>query len=293
MINKIEKILKKIGNTKTVSDGNGIFLKVEGENPAGSIKDRVAAYIILNAIKSGLINKDTKVIEATSGNTGIGLAYVCRELGISCAIYMPENMSEKRRTCISQYGAQIILTPAKDGMKGSLERGIRDCEKCRGFFADQFNNPSSIQAHYETTAKEIFNERQYEYIVCGIGTGGTAMGIKRYIKDNNINCKVVGVEPKQSPLLSGGIASSHKIEGIGANFIPSIINVADLDEIRTVDESLAISTVSEMYKDFGFKCGISSAASYLIAKELRDEGKKNILIICPDNGDRYPEELYK
>lgn len=292
MIEKIRSIINKIGNTKTISGGDGIFLKIEGENPAGSIKDRVAAYILLNAIKSEKVDKSKKVVEATSGNTGIGLAYVCQELGVRCDIYMPESMSEKRRLCISKYGANIILTPASEGMSGSVQMALEECKKTKGFFADQFNNPASIQAHYETTAKEIFSERQYEYVVCGIGTGGTIMGIKKYIREHNLNCKVVGIEPKQSPLLTEGKARRHKIEGIGANFIPSILNIEDVDRILLVDDQEAVETVKDIYKQFGIKCGISTAASYIGAKQLREEGKKNILVICPDNGDRYPEELY-
>lgn len=292
MIEKIRSIINKIGNTKTISGGDGIFLKIEGENPAGSIKDRVAAYILLNAIKSEKVDKRKKVVEATSGNTGIGLAYVCQELGVRCDIYMPESMSEKRRLCISKYGANIILTPTSEGMSGSVQMALEECKKTEGFFADQFNNPASIQAHYETTAKEIFSERQYDYVVCGIGTGGTIMGIKKYIRKHNLNCKVVGIEPKQSPLLTEGKAGRHKIEGIGANFIPSILNIEDVDRILLVDDQEAVETVKDIYKQFGIKCGISTAASYIGAKQLREEGKKNILVICPDNGDRYPEELY-
>ena len=292
MIEKIRSIINKIGNTKTISGGDGIFFKIEGENPAGSIKDRVAAYILLNAIKSEKVDKRKKVVEATSGNTGIGLAYVCQELGVRCDIYMPESMSEKRRTCIAKYGARVVLTPVSEGMSGSVKRALEECKRTGGFFADQFNNPASIQAHYETTAKEIFSERQYDYVVCGIGTGGTIMGIKKYIRKHNLNCKVVGIEPKQSPLLTEGKAGRHKIEGIGANFIPSILNIEDVDRILLVDDQEAVETVKDIYKQFGIKCGISTAASYIGATQLREEGKKNILVICPDNGDRYPEELY-
>ena len=293
IIDRISNLKSAIGNTPTVDLGDGIFGKVEGLNTAGSIKDRAAFYIIKTALESGELLPHGTVVEATSGNTGIGIAYVARELGLRAIICMPENMSEERRTMIANYGAELVLTPASEGMSGAVAEAKRIKESDGAFIANQFGNFASITAHFETTAPELFAQLpNVRHVICGIGSGGTAMGIAKYISAHNLDCEVIGVEPSSSPLLSKGYAGTHKIQGIGANFIPDILDITKLSRIETADGDEAISSVKQLYLAIGYKCGISSGAVYCVAKRLRKELKGDIAIILPDNGDRYGEELY-
>lgn len=291
---KLKSIETKLGNTPIISFGEGIFGKLEGCNPAGSIKDRAAFYIIKRALESGALKPDGIIAEATSGNTGIGLAYAARELGLKCVICMPESMSKERREMLKSYGAELVLTPASGGIAAAVDAVNRICAQTGAFHADQFANYACVEAHYHTTAPEIFAALpSVKHIVAGLGSGGTVMGIKKYIDENSLGCEVVSVEPASSPLISKGCAGAHKIQGIGANFIPDLVDLKKIDRIMTVTDEDALDGVKEIYKISGEKCGISSGAAYSAAKELRRSGAQgDILAILPDNGDRYPKELY-
>ncbi len=284
---KLNSLASRIGNTDIVLL-DGIFCKLEGGNPAGSIKDRAAFYMVKDAIESGALKEDGVIVEATSGNTGIGLAYIARELGIKCLIVMPESMSKERRDMIASFGAELILTPANDGMAGAVDKAKKLLSNEGYWLANQFGNPSCITAHFETTAKEIFRALDdVRYIVAGVGSGGTVMGIKKYIVANNLDCKVIGVEPASSPLISKGYASAHKIQGIGANFIPSILDVSMLDCVMTVSDDDAISTATALNRDYLIPCGISSGAAFHAAKLLNSQVDGKVLAIFPDHSNRY------
>lgn len=287
-------IAKSIGHTPVIPLGEGIFGKDEGKNPAGSIKDRAAFYIIRDALESGALREGAPVVEATSGNTGIGLAYVCGLLGIPVILTMPESMSEERRKMLADYGAQLVLTPAAEGMGGAVAEAKRIVRESGGFFADQFANPSSVTAHFETTAPEIFSALPcVKAIVAGVGSGGTAMGIKKYITAHGLDCEVFALEPAESPLMSEGRAGAHLIQGIGANFIPALVDISAFDGILTVRGEDAVKEVGALCRTHGLKCGISSAAAVLGARMLREKMQGDILAILPDRSDRYPAELYR
>ena len=293
ILNAANRLKQGIGHTAVIDLGGGIYGKLEGENPSGSVKDRAAFYIIMHALEMGELKEGGTVVEATSGNMGISLAYVARELGLKAVMCMPESMSVERRKMISDYGAELVLTPANEGMAGAVETANRISEERGAFIANQFANPASIDAHFETTAPELFSQiNDIKYVVAGIGSGGTAMGIAKYIEKNGLDCKVVAVEPSASPLMSKGYAGPHKIQGIGANFLPKLIHVCKFDKIMTADYGEALAAVKELYKNFGIKCGISSGAAYSVAKRLRGEVEGNIAVILPDNGDRYSKDLY-
>lgn len=291
---KLEEIARGLGHTPVADLGGGVFGKLEGENPAGSVKDRAAFYILRDALRSGALKEGAPVVEATSGNTGIGLAYVGGLLGIKVVLTMPESMSEERRKMLADYGAELVLTPAEGGMGAAVEEAKRIVRGTGGFFADQFGNPSSVTAHFETTAPEIFAELpDVGAVVAGVGSGGTAMGIKKYIVHNDIACRVCAVEPAESPLMSKGYAGAHLIQGIGANFLPAIVDTAAFDEIVAVRGEDAVKATGELYKKFGLKCGISSGAAYLAARDVAERTGGKVLAIFPDRGDRYPDSLYE
>lgn len=280
------------GNTPMLSLGDGLYGKLEGKNPAGSIKDRAAFYMVMRALEKGDLKEDGTIVEATSGNTGIGLSYVARELGLKAVIVMPESMSKERRDMISSYGAELALTPASEGMAGAV-RKANEIAKSGAWLANQFGNYASVEAHFYTTAPEIFSQVPgAKYVVAGVGSGGTVMGVKKYIEQNAIDCKVVAVEPLSSPLFTQGHAGGHKIQGIGANFIPAIVDVSKFDEVIDVSDDDAIRTTGELYRNFGVKCGISSGAAYFAAQTLRKQVEGDIVVVLPDNGERYPQSLY-
>lgn len=288
----IDDIAKTIGNTPIIPIG-GVFAKLESRNPAGSIKDRAGFYIVRDAMRRGDI-KNGKIVESTSGNTGIGLAYVCSNLGLEFVATMPSNMSAERIALMEKYGGKVLLTPAEKGMAGAVEKA-KEIAESGAYLANQFGNPSGITAHFETTAPEIFREMPFvDYIVAGVGSGGTVMGLKKYIEEKGLATKVVAVEPEESPLLGKGMAGAHKIQGIGANFVPSILDKSKLDEIRTVKSDDAIKAVKEIYSLTGEKCGISSGGAYAVAKQIRAENPSAIVLaIFPDGGDRYSDDLYE
>ena len=293
MQEKLNILSKMIGNTPMLSLGDGLYGKLEGKNPAGSIKDRAAFYMVMRALEKGDLKERGTIVEATSGNTGIGLSYVARELGLKAVIVMPESMSKERRDMISSYGAELVLTPASEGMAGAV-RKANEIAKSGAWLANQFGNYASVEAHFYTTAPEIFSEVPgAKYVVAGVGSGGTAMGVKKYIEQNAIDCKVVAVEPLSSPLFTQGHAGGHKIQGIGANFIPAIVDVSKFDEVIDVSDDDAIRTTGELYRNFGVKCGISSGAAYYAACSLRQRVDGDIVVVLPDNGERYPQSLYQ
>lgn len=293
MQEKLNILSKMIGNTPMLSLGDGLYGKLEGKNPAGSIKDRAAFYMVMRALEKGDLKEDGTIVEATSGNTGIGLSYVARELGLKAVIVMPESMSKERRDMISSYGAELALTPASEGMAGAV-RKANEIAKSGAWLANQFGNYASVEAHFYTTAPEIFSQvPDAKYVVAGVGSGGTAMGVKKYIEQNAIDCKVVAVEPLSSPLFTQGHAGGHKIQGIGANFIPAIVDVSKFDEVIDVSDDDAIRTTGELYRNFGVKCGISSGAAYFAAQTLRKQVEGDIVVVLPDNGERYPQSLYQ
>lgn len=279
-------ILETIGNTPMVIYKDNIWLKLEYFNPSGSIKDRAAYSMIKCALQRGEIDKDSIIIEPTSGNTGIGLAMVCAVLGMKLIICMPENMSEERKKSISAYGAELVLTPAEDGMQGAVEKA----NELKNIYPNswipmQFSNFDNPKAH-EQTAKEILDDtgNTVDIVVAGIGTGGTAFGLKKYLK----NSLVFGVEPAESPLFTEGHAGSHKIQGIGANFIPEISNFAELDGIIAIEGEAAIEKAKKLAKENGIFCGISGGANVLAAEELAQKyPAKLIVAIIPDSGERY------
>lgn len=293
MQEKLNILSKIIGNTPMLSLGDGLYGKLEGKNPAGSIKDRAAFYMVMRALEKGDLKERGTIVEATSGNTGIGLSYVARELGLKAVIVMPESMSKERRDMISSYGAELVLTPASEGMAGAV-RKANEIAKSGAWLANQFGNYASVEAHFYTTAPEIFSQVPgAKYVVAGVGSGGTAMGVKKYIEQNAIDCKVVAVEPLSSPLFTQGHAGGHKIQGIGANFIPAIVDVSKFDEVIDVSDDDAIRTTGELYRNFGVKCGISSGAAYYAACSLRQRVDGDIVVVLPDNGERYPQSLYQ
>ena len=288
-------ITELIGNTPLVkinklSNGN-VFAKLEYFNPAGSIKDRAALCVIENAEQNNLINKDTIIIEATSGNFGIGLALVCATKGYKLILTMPENMSIERQKLLKGMGAEIILTDANLGMQGAVDKALELNKKYpNSLLTKQFENPANPLAHETTTAKEIWQdtEGKVDTVVAGVGTGGTISGIAKYLKSQNKNIKIVAVEPESSQVLSGKTPCTHKIQGIGANFIPQNYNAELIDEIFPVKDSDAIQTAKDLIQKEGILSGISSGAAMHAAIEISKRNpNKNIVVILPDTAERY------
>ena len=270
-----------------------VLAKLEYFNPAGSVKDRIAKEMILDAMEKGLINENTTLIEPTSGNTGIGLSAVATSLNLKIIITMPETMSVERRNLMKAYGAELVLTPGSEGMKGAIAKAKELASQIENsFIPGQFENPANPQAHYKTTGPEIYSqtEGKVDIFVAGVGTGGTISGIGKYLKEQNPNVKVVAVEPASSPVLSTGKGGAHKIQGIGAGFVPNTLNTKIYDEIITVENEDAFASGKEVAKTEGILIGISSGAVIQAAKELakREENKgKTIVVLLPDGGDRY------
>ena len=302
----MSKIAKKltdlIGNTPllelgTYRDENkleaNLIAKLEYFNPLGSVKDRVANAMIETAIKEGKINKDTVIIEPTSGNTGIGLAFVTATKGLRLILTMPETMSIERRRIVSALGAEVVLTPGVEGMKGAIAKAEALKEEYgNAFIPQQFENEANPKIHFETTGPEIWRDTdgKVDIFVAGVGTGGTVTGIGKYIKSQNPNAKIVAVEPATSAVLSGHKPGPHKIQGIGAGFVPKVLDLDIVDEIIPVDNEDAFNASKAVAKAEGLLVGISSGASIYAATELakRPENKgKNIVVLLPDTGERY------
>lgn len=270
-----------------------IFAKFEYFNPAGSVKDRVARAMIDDAIKSGKLTKDSVIIEPTSGNTGIGLASVAAAYGYRIIIVMPETMSIERRQLVKAYGAELVLTDGSKGMKGAIAKAEELAATIpNAFIPEQFENPANPKVHFETTGPEIYDdlEGNIDILVAGVGTGGTITGVGRFLKSKLSDVKVVAVEPETSPVLSGGNAGPHKIQGIGSGFVPKILDTTIYDEIITVSNEDAFSTGRLVGRSEGALVGISSGAALWAAVEVakREENAgKNIVVLFPDTGDRY------
>ena len=269
-----------------------ILAKLEYQNPGGSVKDRVAIRMIDEAEKSGILHKGDVIIEPTSGNTGIGLACVAAARGYHLIITMPETMSVERRRLLSAYGAELVLTPASKGMKGSILKANELAEQLHAFVPSQFSNPYNPKSHYETTGPEIWadTDGKIDVFVASVGTGGTISGTGRYLKEKNPNIQIVAVEPAGSPVLSDGIPGRHKIQGIGAGFIPETLDMEIYDEILTVTDDDAYQVCRELARREGVLCGISSGAALSAAKELAVNPAyqgKTIVALFPDGGERY------
>ena len=294
--------LDLVGNTPLVRVNNlikkdelkaDVLAKLEYFNPAGSVKDRITKEMIQDALEKGLINENTTLIEPTSGNTGIGLSAVATALNLKIIITMPETMSVERRNLMKAYGAELVLTPGSEGMKGAIAKAKELASQIENsFIPGQFENPANPTAHYKTTGPEIYEqtEGKVDIFVAGVGTGGTISGIGKYLKEKNPEVKVVAVEPASSPVLSTGKGGAHKIQGIGAGFVPETLDTKIYDEIITVENEDAFATGKEMAKTEGILVGISSGAALYAAKELakREENAgKTIVVLLPDGGDRY------
>ena len=270
-----------------------LLAKLEGANPAGSAKDRVALSMILDAEEKGLLQLGSVIIEPTSGNTGIGLCAVAAARGYKCIIVMPDSMSIERQKLMTAYGAQLVLTPGKDGMTAAIAKAEElKAQNPGSIIAGQFVNPANSAAHYRTTGPEIWadTEGKVDIFVAGIGTGGTITGTGRYLKEQNPDVKIVGVEPADSPLLTKGTAGPHGIQGIGANFVPSILDTGVIDEILTVTTSDAYAAGRRMGTEEGVLAGISGGAALWAALELAkrpENAGKTIVALLPDSGERY------
>ena len=292
----------KIGNTplvrlreieKKYALSAALYAKVENQNSGGSIKDRVAVAILDKAEEDGKLQNGGTVVEATSGNTGIGLALVAKMRGYKTIIVMPDTMSQERRDMIKKYGGEIELTDGKKGMQGAVERAQEIVHTTpNSILADQFNNPACVTAHYEGTGKEIWSqtEGKTDIFVAAVGTGGTLTGVGKYLKEQNPKTQVVAVEPQNSPLLSKGYAGKHAIQGIGANFVPAVLDQKIYDEVIAISDDDAFRLAREVSEIEGLFVGISSGAALSAAIELaaREENTgKNIVVIFPDGGSRY------
>lgn len=293
-------ISETIGNTPLLKlnnlsreTGTVLLAKQESRNPMGSVKCRIAVSMIEAAEKAGQINSDTVVVEPTSGNTGLGLAFVCAAKGLKLTLTMPESMSVERRQMLKHLGANLVLTPAAEGMKGAIAKAENILqENENSFMPNQFSNPANPEIHRQTTAPEIWRDCDgiVDIFVAGVGTGGTITGVSEVLKKHNPEMLTVAVEPADSPVLSGGKPGPHKIQGIGAGFVPQILNRDIIDEIITVSNDDAIETARSLASTEGIFCGISCGAAVhaatIVAKRPENKGK-TIVVILPDTGERY------
>jgi len=297
-----QNIVELVGKTPLLQLNNymkkyqlkaNLIAKLEKNNPGGSVKDRIAKEMIIDAEEKGLLKPGSTIIEPTSGNTGIGLAYIGLVRGYSVIIVMPDTMSIERRKTMSAYGAKLVLTSGALGMKGAIAEAERlQKEIPDSFIPAQFDNKANPQAHYKNTGPEIYEDLngKIDIFVAGIGTGGTITGAGTYLKERNPNIKIIAVEPVSSPVLSKGESGPHKIQGIGAGFIPAILNTKIYDEVITVSDDDALKTAREIVKTDGVFVGISSGAALWAAAEVAkrpENSGKNIVVILPDGGDRY------
>jgi len=286
--------INKLGSSKAT-----ILVKLESHNPCGSVKDRIALSMIREAERAGLIKPDTVIVEPTSGNTGIGLAFMCAAKGYRLILTMPESMSIERRKLLKLFGAEVVLTPATGGMTGAVEKAEEIIlQNPNSFMPQQFKNPSNPQIHRDTTAEEIWVDSggNVDFFVAGIGTGGTITGCGEVLKQRNSDLKVIAVEPQDSPVLSGGKPGPHKIQGIGAGFVPDVLNLEVFDEIIQVSNADAVETARQLAAKEGILAGISSGANVWSAIQVSHrkeaEGKTIVTVVC-DTGERYiSTEMY-
>ena len=270
-----------------------VLAKIEGFNPAGSAKDRVALNMILTAEEKGLLTPGATIIEPTSGNTGIGLCAVAAARGYKCVIVMPDSMSMERRLLMTAFGGELVLTPGAEGMSGCIAKAEELKRSIPGsIIAGQFTNPANPEAHYKTTGPEIWEDTEgnVDIFVAGIGTGGTITGTGRYLREKNPRVRVIGAEPADSPLITKGISGPHGIQGIGANFIPEILDLTVVDEVVTVTTEDSYAAGRRMGREEGILCGISSGCALHVALELakkEENSGKTIVVLLPDSGERY------
>ncbi len=294
-----ESILDLVGNTPMVklnkiNDSHAeIYAKLESFNPAGSVKDRISLSMIEAAEEEGIINEDTVLIEPTSGNTGIGLGMVAASKGYKLLLVMPDTMSVERRNLLKAYGAELVLTPGADGMKGAVRKAEElEKEYENAFIPQQFENEANPKIHKKATAKEILEdtEGEFDIFVSGIGTGGTLTGVGELLREKDKEIRLIAVEPEDSPVLSGGLPGPHKIQGIGAGFVPEVLDVDLIDDVVQVSNEDAIRTARDLVQKEGILVGISSGAALYAALEIakKDENKgKRIVTVLPDTGERY------
>lgn len=294
-----ENLLQLIGNTPLVKinklgTGNAnLFAKLEEFNPGGCVKERIALAMVETAEKSGALKPGATIIEPTSGNTGIGLALVAAVKNYKLILTMPETMSVERRKMLAAYGAELVLTPGPLGMKGAIAKATELSQKVPGsFIPAQFDNPANPQVHFDTTGLEIWNDTdgKVDVVVCGVGTGGTLTGVGKKLKSLKKSVEMIAVEPSASPVLSGGSAGPHKIQGIGAGFVPSVLDRTVIDKIIPVKDGDAGAIAKRLVREEGILCGISCGAAMWAALELEklpEYKNKNIVVILPDSGDRY------
>ncbi|MCK5478460.1 MAG: cysteine synthase A [Methylococcales bacterium] len=298
-MSSVHDVTKLIGNTdlvklqRLVKQGSAdVFVKLESRNPGGSVKDRIGLAMIQAAEKSGELITDGTIVEPTSGNTGIALAMVAAARGYRCILTMPETMSIERRQLLALYGAEIVLTPGPDGMKGAIAKATEIVNETAGaYMPQQFENPVNPEIHRKTTAQEIWSATNGEVdaFVCGVGTGGTISGVAEVIKNRNKDFKVIAVEPSESPVISGGTHSPHKIQGIGAGFIPKNLEVDLVDAIELVNTEQAFAMRKRLFEEEGIMAGISSGASVCAALRVAEEmgAGKTVVTIVHDTGERY------
>ena len=288
----IKNLLDNIGDTsliqlKKIGDGR-IFVKLEKTNPAGSIKDRPAMEMIKSAIDTGKLKEGMKIVEPTSGNTGIALAMIGRHLGYEVLLIMPDRMSIERRKLIEAYGAEIELTKGADGMSGAVKKAQEYVETGEYYMPGQFDNPANVKAHEKTTGPEILRDLEdIKGFIAGIGTGGTVSGVGKFLKTQKQDVKIWGLEPEESPVITKGESGSHKIQGIGANFVPSILDKSILDKVITVSGDEAIEMAKRLGREEGLLVGISSGANVVGALKMAEEVEGNIATVLPDTAERY------
>ena len=279
-----------IGNTPLMRLLPNLSVKIEYTNMTGSVKDRAALEMILAAEKQQLLHPGSAVIEPTSGNTGISLAAICARRGYRCIIVMPDSMSAERRQMITAFGAEVVLTPGERGMEGAVAAAEELARRIpASFLPGQFSNPANAQAHYRTTGPEIWQQSggAVDVFVAGVGTGGTITGVTRYLREQNPHIRIVAVEPATSPLLSEGRAGRHGIQGIGANFVPQVLDRRFLDEVITVTDEAAMAAARNLNQQ-GIPCGISSGAAYWVARNIAAEHPdQQVVTLLPDSADRY------
>lgn len=288
-----KSLLDMIGSTPMLEIQQGLLLKLERFNPGGSIKDRTALAMIEDAEKRGKLVPGSTIIEPTSGNTGVGLAWIGRLKGYRVILTMPETMSVERRNLLAAYGAELILTPGSEGMKGAIAKAEQLCAQTpNAIILGQFTNPANPAVHYATTGQEIWEDTagQVDVFIAGVGTGGTVSGVGRALKEKNMLVEIIAVEPASSPVLSGGNPGPHKIQGIGAGFQPQTFQPGYIDRVITVTNEDAFEAARALAKDHGLLVGISSGAAYAAALQLTklpEYQSKNIVVLLPDTGERY------
>jgi len=288
-----KSLLDMIGSTPMLEVRPGLLLKLERFNPGGSVKDRTALAMIEDAERSGLLRPGATIVEPTSGNTGVGLAWIGRLKGYKVILTMPETMSVERRNLLAAYGAELVLTPGSEGMKGAVAKAeeIRD-NTPDAVILGQFTNPANPAVHYATTGREIWEDTagQVDVFIAGVGTGGTVSGVGRALKERNMLVEIIAVEPASSPLLTEGHAGAHKIQGIGANFVPQTYQPGFIDRVMTVTDDDALNAARVLARDHGLLVGISSGAAYAAALQLLQQTEykdKTIVVLLPDTGERY------